>query len=123
MIRRIQSHNTINGIAFAICEFALIAIVVAPFGIAWALRGKPLYGLAVAGIIANCLCVIALGVQAWRAGQGGSQLRLLFSSANRARLSKEHPRMSEDTLVMTLTTLIPFGLAVLTLLDYSRSRA
>jgi hypothetical protein len=96
---------------------------VAPFGVVWALHGKLLYALVAFGITANCLCVVGVGVQAWRAGERGSKLRLLFSSANRARLSKEHPRMSDDTLAITLGTLIPFGLAALVLLAYSRSKA
>ena len=32
----IQSHNTVNGVAFVICEFALMALIVAPLGVAWA---------------------------------------------------------------------------------------
>jgi hypothetical protein len=114
VIARIQSHNTVNGVAFVICEFALMALIVAPLGVAWA--------LVAAGIVANCLCVVRVGVRAWRAGERGSSLRLLFSSANRAKLSKEHPRMSEDTLAIMVGTLVPFGLALLTLVDYSRSR-
>jgi hypothetical protein len=34
---------------------------------------------------------------------------------------KVHPTMPEDTLVLVIGTLIPFALAVLTLVDYSRS--
>ena len=122
MIRRIRSHNTVNGIAFATVEFALMALVVAPFGVAWALTGRPLYALAAAGIVANCLCVVVLGVQAWRAGERGYSLRLIFDGAHRAKLVKEHPNMSEDTLAIVLGTLIPFALVVLTLVDYSRSK-
>ena len=121
VIARIQSHNTVNGVAFVICEFALMALIVAPLGVAWAFTQRPLYALVAAGIVANCLCVVGVGVRAWRAGERGSSLRLLFSSANRAKLSKEHPRMSEDTLVIMVGTLVPFGLALLTLVDYSRS--
>jgi uncharacterized membrane protein len=122
VIRRIQSHNTVNGIAFAICEFVLMALVVAPFAVAYALTGRYLYALVAAGIAANCLCVVAIGVKAWRAGERGSSLRLLFSAAHRATLVKEHPHMSADTLAILLGTLVPFGLTILTLLDYSRSR-
>ncbi|HVC75168.1 MAG TPA: hypothetical protein VND96_01490 [Candidatus Micrarchaeaceae archaeon] len=122
MIARIQSHSIVNGVAFVICEFALIALIVAPLGVAWALAQRPVYALLAAGIVANCLCVVGVGVLAWLAGDRGSSLRLLFSSANRAKLSKEHPRMSEDTLAIMVGTLVPFGLALLTLVDYSRSR-
>jgi hypothetical protein len=122
VIRRIRSHNTVNGIAFVICEFGLMALVIAPFGVAYALTGRPLYAIFAAGFVANCLCVVAIGVQAWRAGERGSSLRLLFSGAHRAKLLKEHPAMSEDTLVILVGTLIPFGLTVLTLVDYSRSK-
>ena len=122
VIARIQSHSIVNGVAFVICEFALIALIVAPLGVAWALAQRPVYALLAAGIVANCLCVVGVGVLAWLAGDRGSSLRLLFSSANRAKLSKEHPRMSEDTLAIMVGTLVPFGLALLTLVDYSRSR-
>lgn len=117
MIKRIQSHNIVNGVGFAICEFALMAVVVTPFALFWAFDRKPLYALVAAGIVANCLWVIGLGVQAWRAGERGYPLRLLFSSAHRASLSKEYPKMSEDTLLLTLGTLIPFGLTALVLFD------
>jgi hypothetical protein len=122
LIRRIKSHNTVNGVAFVICEFALMALVIAPFGVAWSLTGRPLHALAAAGFVANCLCVVVIGVEAWRAGERGYSLRLLFDSAHRARLMKEHPTMSEDTIAILLGTLIPFALTVLTLVDYSRSR-
>jgi len=122
MIGRIRSHNTVNGIAFAIVEFALMALVVAPFGVAYALTARPLQALVAAGIAANCLCVVAIGLQAWRAGERGSSLRFLFSGAHRATLVNEHPHMSADTLAILLGTLIPFGLTILTFVDYSRSR-
>jgi hypothetical protein len=122
VIRRIRSHNTANGMAFAIGEFALIGLVVALFGVAYAFTGRPLYALAAAGMVANCLCVVILGIQAWRAGERGHSLRLWFNGAHRAKLAAENPRMSEDTAVITVGTLIPFALTVLTLLDYSRSK-
>jgi hypothetical protein len=122
LIRRIKSHNTVNGVAFVICEFALMALVIAPFGLAWALTDRPLQALVAAGFVANCLCVVVIGVQAWRAGERGYSLRLLFNGAHRARLMKEHPAMSDDTLAILVGTLVPFALAVLTLVDYSRSR-
>jgi hypothetical protein len=122
VIRRIRSHNTINGVAFAICEFALIGLVVGLFGVAYAFTGRPLYALAAAGIVANCLCVVILGVQAWRAGERGYSLRLLFNGAHRSKLATENLKMSEDTAVLTVGTLIPFALMILTLVDYSRSK-
>ena len=99
-----------------------MALVVAPFGVGWALSGRPLYALAAAGIVANCLCVVVLGVQAWRAGERGYSLRLIFDGAHRAKLVKEHPNMSEDTLAIVLGTLIPFALVLLAAIDYSRSK-
>jgi hypothetical protein len=122
VIQRIRAHNTVNGVTFVICEFALMALVIAPFGVAWALTDRPLNALAAAGFVANCLCVVVVGVQDWRAGERGYSLRLLFNSAHRARLMKEHPTMSEGTLSILLGTIIPFALAVLILVDYSRSR-
>ena len=117
LIKRIQSHNIINGVAFAICEFVLIAVVLAPFAVFWALDRKPLYAFVATAIIANCLWVIGLGVQAWRAGERGYPLRLLFSSAHRGMLSKRYPRMSEDTILISVGTLVPFGLTVMVLFD------
>ena len=93
MIARIQSHNTVNGVAFVICEFALMALIVAPLGVAWALTQRPLYALAAAGIVANCLCVVGIGVRAWRAGERGSSLRLLFSSAGRPPIIKSERQL------------------------------
>jgi hypothetical protein len=122
VIRRIRSHNSVNGIAFVIGEFALMALVVAPFGVAWALTHRPIHALVAAGIVTNCLCVVTIGVQAWRSGERGYSLRLLFNRAHREQLMKVHPTMPEDTLVLVVGTLIPFALAVLTLVDYSRSR-
>jgi uncharacterized membrane protein len=43
-------------VAFAIGEFALMGLVVALFGVAYAFTGRPLYALAAVGIDANC-CV------------------------------------------------------------------
>jgi hypothetical protein len=122
VIQRIKSHNTVNGIAFAISEFALIALLVAPFRVAWALTNRPLYALAALGIVANCVVVVVIGVPAWRAGERGYSLRLIFDGAHRARLMKEHPAMSGDTLAIAAGTLIPFAPVVLTVVDYSRSR-
>ena len=66
MLARIQSHNTVNGVGFVVGEFALMALIVAPLGVAWAFTNRPLYALAAAGIVANCLCVVGVGVRAWR---------------------------------------------------------
>jgi hypothetical protein len=109
-------------VAFAIGEFALIGLVAALVGVAYAFTGRPVYALAAAGMVANCMCVVILGMQAWRAGERGYSLRLLLNGAHRAKLAAENPKMSEDTAAITVGTLIPFALTVLTLLDYSRSK-
>ena len=117
MIGRIRSHSLVNGVAFVIWEFVLCAVIVAPLAVIWAMRGQALYSIAAAGIGANCLCIIAVGVEVWRSGQRGTPIRHLFDSAYRARLATQHPHMSEDTLWLTLSTLVPFGLTLLTLAD------
>ncbi len=81
MIGRIRSHCLVNGVAFVIGEFVLSAVIIAPLAVIWVMRGQALYSIAAAGVGANCLCIVAVGVEVWGSRQRGTPITHLFDSA------------------------------------------
>ncbi len=122
MTRIIKSHNELNGIKFSVAEFALIALVIGPFGVYYLLNAQLVYGLIAAGIVFNCLTVVAFGVSAWRSNQAGSGLKSLMSREARDRLKREHPDMMRETIILTLSIILPFVLLAIVLYEQLTAR-
>jgi hypothetical protein len=120
MIRIIKFHNRLNGIKFAAIEFALIALIVAPFAVYYCLHQRYVLAFISAGIMLNCLPVVYYGIDAWHKGQGDSPT--IWNRQARDKLGLENPHMLRDTLVLAGLTLLPLVVLVLVLIEVTQSR-
>jgi hypothetical protein len=119
----ILRHNRLNGLAFSIVEFGLIALFVSAFGSYYAVHER--FGMSVIawGIALNCLPVVVYGVQQWVQDRAAGIKGVSFwDKGSRDRLKKENPRMLRDTLVLTVGTLLPFVCFVTVLFNEFRRR-
>jgi len=108
MIRRIKSHNLLNGIKFSIAEFAFIALVVAPFAIYYVTHNNILYATISVGIMFNCLTTVAFGLGQFLRKEHDIDLRRVFNKDERERIERENPRLMVDTFIIVVTALLPF---------------
>ena len=123
MIKRIKTHNLLNGIVFSIVEFAIIAAVIIPFAIYYIFHVQVFYALVSVGIIINCLSVAILGIRQWNNKEQEIGWQRLYSKQGlldkqvRERIDRENPHLLRDTIIITVTTLIPYVLLLLTIFD------
>ncbi len=108
MIRRIKTHNLLNGIVFSIVEFLIAALIVAPFAAYYIVLGRFLLAILAIGIILNCLVIVVIGIQQYRRGEKDVGIRHLFNKDIRERVGREYPHLGSDTLVLSVTVLLPF---------------
>ena len=108
MIRRIKTHNILNGIIFSIAEFVITALIIAPFAVYYIAHGKALYATIAIGIILNCLTILAFAVQQYKGKEKDIGIQHMFNKSIRERISREYPHLGNDTWVLTTTILLPF---------------
>ncbi len=113
MIQRIKTHNLLNGIKFSIAEFIFIPLVISPFAIYYIAHAQAGYALVSVGIILNCLTIPALGLRQLRNNEKDIGLRAFTDKDERDRIGKEHPHLLLDTLLINVTSLLPFVLFVI----------
>ena len=123
MIRLIDEHNTLNGLRFTVIEFLVMAVIVVGFAIYVANAGANVLAIALLGVGANCLVVVAVGLRSLQAGERDRSLAATFSPSSRARILQEHPHAQRATLALSVLTLIPFAVAVAVLAGRVRGRA
>jgi hypothetical protein len=117
MIQRIRDHNRLNGLRFSIGELGLFALVVAPFAVYYLLAARWLLAAIAIGIVANCLTVVILGIQALRRHEASIGYRGLRDPRQREAIARSYPHLQRDTILLTVTALLPYVLAGWTLLD------
>jgi hypothetical protein len=119
---KINTHNEVNGVAFSVAEFALIVLVMTPIAVYYLLHTRLVSAAVAAGIAANALAVVALGLRALAHKQRGGSVLRWFDRHERATLALRYPHLTRDTLMITVTTLIPFILLLLVLHDSITTR-
>jgi hypothetical protein len=117
LITRIRTHNIVNGFVFSAVEFALMSMVILPFGVYYFLHGRVEAGLVVTGIVANCVTIIAFAVYSMRAGHEDIGVMNWFNKEGRRLIASTYPNLSQDTLVLTVGTLVPFVVMLASLYD------
>jgi hypothetical protein len=122
MIRRIRLHNYLNGLWFSLLEYLFVAAILTPFLIFYVLHERTLYALAAAGVIFNCLTVCSLAVASiWKREHSIGLLRFSRDRELRRRIGIDHPYLAHDTLVLSVTVLIPYWMFAALLLDAATS--
>ena len=112
MIRRIKTHNILNGIVFSITEYMIAALIVAPFAVYYIAFGRVLLAVVAVGIILNCLVIAAIGFQQYRRKENDLGIQHMFKKEVRERVDREYPHLGHDTLVLSITVLLPFVILI-----------
>ena len=113
MIRRIRSHNILNGILFSVSEFAFIALVITPFAFYYLTHEKHLYALVAIGIIFNSLTIVTFGWIQLRRKEKDVGISDIYEKSYREKAIKENPQLFGDTLILVATILLPFVLLIM----------
>jgi hypothetical protein len=121
VIRRIIEHNKLNGVAFSTVEFLLIAAAATFIGVGLGLHGEWSGVVLAAGIALNSLVVVAFAAAAWRRGEPGTSLRHVFDPSYRELLSREHPTIMRDTLILSAAVIVPYVLPITVAAERRRS--
>ena len=118
----IQRHNRLNGLWFSLLEFGLIAVCIGAFATYYLVHYRVLFAIISWGITLNCVPVVVYALRALREQRmTRHRMGTIWDKQARAQLRRENPHMLQDTLVLTVATLIPF--AVVTAVLYERIRA
>lgn len=124
MLKRIRLHNYLNGHVFSLIEYLVVAAILSPFLFYYVAHGRALYALAAAGIVLNCFtfCGVAIASIVTKEPSVGLK-RFARDRELRKRMAVEHPNLSQDTLILSITVLVPFWIFAATLIDLMRGRA
>jgi len=122
LITKIRAHNEVNGFLFSAVEFALMSIVILPFGVYYFLHGRVEAGMIATGIVANCVTIIAFAVHSMSAGHQDLGIMNWFHKKGRHTIASRYPTLSQDTLVLTVATLIPFVVILGSIYDLFQER-
>ncbi len=114
----IQRHNRLNGLAFSVIEFGLIALLVGTFATYYVFHHRVILAVISWGISVNCLPVVVYGIRSLRDNQAkGRRIGSFWSKQTREQRKAENPHMLRDTLILTAATLLPFVSLVAVLFD------
>jgi len=122
MIQRIKTHNILNGLKFSIAEFLFIPLVIIPFAIYYLTHARLVYGLVSVGIILNCLTVAGFGLRQLSDKVADVGLQQLLDKQARENIGRANPHLLKDTLIITITVLLPYVLFVLVIVELLTSR-
>jgi hypothetical protein len=117
MRKILYEHNTLNGFRFVLVEFSLIVLAALFLAVAAFLQGSILWFVGWCGVAVNALAVCATVVQQMRRGERSQGLVESYSRQGRERIRREHPQLGRHTLQIVGAALVPFLLAILTIID------
>ncbi len=112
MINRIKTHNVLNGFVFSIVEYMIAGLAVAPFAGYYIVTSRFLFAAVAIGIILNCLVIAIIGIQQYRRHEKQVGIQHMFEKNVRERVGHEYPRLGNDTLVLSITVLLPFVILI-----------
>jgi hypothetical protein len=118
MIRYIKNHNYLNGLLFSFFEYLLVVIIIAPFLVYYLIHGRDLYALIAAGIIFNCLTVSYFALVSILKKEKSVGIVNLYNDRElRKKVGTKYPDLSRQTVILSLTVLIPFWIFGAVLFD------
>jgi hypothetical protein len=117
MVALLHEHNTLNGFWFVLIEFALVALVALLAGAAGLSKGSLAWVIGCFGIAVNALAICATVIGQMRRGERSNSIAETYFGKGGQATRREHPHLSRHTLQIVVSTLVPFLLATLTLLD------
>jgi hypothetical protein len=122
MSGRIREHCILNGVAFVVCEFSLVVGGAVFIAVALGLHHVWIGVFLAIGVLLNSLVVVAIGVAMWKRGERGTSVHNVFDAKYRAELSRSHPAMMKDTIILATSTLAPYFLMASIVCEQIRTR-
>ena len=113
----LYEHNTLNGFWFVLIEFLLIALIALLIAVAELVKGSALWSIAYFGVAVNAAAICATVIGQMRRGERSNSIAETYFGAGREKTRREHPDLDRHTLTLVIATLVPFLLAVLTVVD------
>lgn len=113
LLHIIREHNRLNGFRFVVIEFSLVTLAAIFISVGGLLHRNWPMAFIGAGIAANAMAVIAIAVAQIRDHEQGDGLLKFRSAQFRADIRSQHPKLSTHTVVLVVSVLMPFLLAVL----------
>ena len=114
---RVREHNRLNGFVFVIAEFLLVILAALFISASGLLHNRILLAMTGVGIAANAGAVIVIAAAQIRAHEQSEGLLKVRSPEFRAMLRQNNPNLSTHTLIVFVSTLLPFLLVVLLILQ------
>lgn len=123
MIGRIRVHNRLNGTRFATLEFAFTGLAALFIAVGLLRQDRWLLAALACGTAVNCAVVAGFGARSWLRGDRGGRIRELSRPEVRRTVRAEHPHLLADTILLAVSTLVPFVLSVAVLTETVRGDA
>jgi len=114
---RVREHNRLNGFGFVIAEFLLVILAALFISASGLLHNRVLLAMTGVGIAANAGAVIVIAAAQTRDHEQSEGLLKVRSPEFRAMLRQNNPNLSTHTLIVFVSTLLPFLLVVLLILQ------
>jgi hypothetical protein len=119
----VQRHNRLNGLIFSITEFALIAVFIGAFATYYLFHHRFAMAFIAWGITLNAASVVICGLRQFAQDRAcGKSVGSYWDRASREQHRRENPHMLRDTLIFTVTALLPFVMLLAVLFDIPRQR-
>ncbi len=113
----LYEHNTLNGFWFVLIEFLFVALVALLVGAAEMVKGNVLLSIEGFGIAANAAAICVTVIEQMRRGERSRSLAETYFGKGKETARREHPRLLLHTLQITAAALVPFLIALLTLIE------
>jgi hypothetical protein len=108
MLTIIRERNRLNGFAFTVAEYCVLVALLLPFVVYYWTHQRWWEALMATGIVLNCATVgVAAGRQRAR-GEVQVGLRAMRRPELRHQIAREHPSLARNTMILTLSLLVPF---------------
>ena len=110
-------HNTLNGFRFVLVEFTVVALAALFVGAVTLFQGSVPWSIGWLGVAVNAAAVCATVIQQIRRGERSNGFAESYSRVGREKIRRERPHLGTHTLQIVGAALVPFLLALLTIID------
>jgi hypothetical protein len=122
VLKIIREHNELNGFAFTIAEFCVLALLLLPFLVYYWTHERWWEAAVATGIVLNCATIAVCAGRQQSRGEPQVGIRQMRQPEMRAQIALEHPDLARRTMVLTFSLLVPFLVLGWTLVDLARGR-
>jgi hypothetical protein len=109
----IREHNLLTGYRFVVVEYLAVSLGLGLLAAAELAMARWIDAAIWLGIVANCLVIAALALDALRCGQPDFGTLPMRRSAFRRTVSRDHPHLMAHTLALVAITFVPWALVVI----------